>query len=197
MKANPCHEFGKPLVVEDMGIDPPRAGELKAGLAAFAMALVAFAGSFQGTARAAEAEAVWAVVCADDNDAKTCRMQQTLFADQTVKGEQKRLGKVLGLAVLYAGEEARRPLLVMKLPLGVDLRPGMVLRVDNYKEIKAPYLRCTNAGCEVQVELTAELVAQLKNGLNLRVGFRPFGSSKTVAIDASLKGFTRAFNRLM
>jgi invasion protein IalB len=73
----------------------------------------------------------------------------------------------------------------------------MVLRVDWYEEIKAPYLRCTNAGCEVQVELTAELVAQLKEGLKLRVGIRPFGSSQTVVIDASLKGFARAFNRLM
>ena len=73
----------------------------------------------------------------------------------------------------------------------------MVLRVDNHEEIKAPYLRCTNAGCEVQVELTAELVAQLKGGLKLRVGIRPFGSLKTVVIDASLEGFTRAFNRLM
>ncbi len=162
-----------------------------------AIAPVAFAGSFGGTARAAEAEAPWEVICADANDAETCRMQQTLFLDQTVESQQKRLGQLLSLTVLYVGEEARRPLLVMKLPLGVDLRPGMVLRVDNYEEIKAPYLRCTNAGREVQVELTAELVAQLKNGLNLRVGFRPFGSSKTVVIDASLKGFTRAFNRLM
>ena len=49
MKANPCHEFGKPLVIEDMAIDRPRAGEVKAGLAACAaaMVLVAFAGGFQ------------------------------------------------------------------------------------------------------------------------------------------------------
>ena len=164
--------------------------------AAAAMALVAFAGSFQGTARAAEAEAPWEVICADANDAETCRMQQTLFLDQTVEGQQKRVGQLLSLTVLYVGEIARRPLLMMKLPLGGDLRPGMVLRVDNYEEIKAPYLRCTNAGCDVQVELTAELVAQLKKGLKLQVGFRPFGSSKTVVINASLKGFTRAFDRL-
>lgn len=165
--------------------------------AAAAMALVAFAGSFGGTARAVEGEASWAVVCADTNDVQTCRMEQTLFLDQTVDGEQKRLGRLLGLTVLYVGKEARRPLLVMRLPLGVDLRPGMVLKIDGHEEIKAPYLRCTNAGCDVQVELTAELIAQLKGGLKLRVGFRPFGSSKTVAVDASLKGFTKAFNRLM
>jgi len=49
----------------------------------------------------------------------------------------------------------------------------------------------------VQVELTAELIAQLKKGLKLQVGGRPFGSSKLLIIDVSLKGFTRAFNRLM
>ena len=164
-----------------------------AAAAAIAAALVGFAGPFQGAARAAEHAAPWAVVCADANDARTCRMEQTLFVDKTVEGQQERLGQLLSLTVLYVGEEARRPLLVMKLPLGVDLRPGMVLRVDNHEEIKAPYLRCTNAGCEVQVELTAALVAQLKGGLKLQVGIRPFGSSQTVVIDASLEGFTRAF----
>lgn len=168
-----------------------------AAAAAIAAALVTFAGPFQGTARAAEDAAPWAVVCADAKDARTCRMEQILFVDQTVKGRQKRLGRLLSITVLYVGGKARRPLLVMRLPLGVDLRPGMVLRVDNYEEIKAPYLRCTNAGCEVQVGLTAELVTQLKRGVKLSVGIRPFGSSKTVVIDASLKGFTRAFNRLM
>ena len=171
-----------------------------AAAAAMAAALVGFAGSFQGAAAQAvedEDEALWTVVCADANNARTCRMEQTLFLDQTVEGQQKRLGQLLSITVLYVGEEARRPLLVMRLPLGVDLRPGMVLRVDNHEEIKAPYLRCTNAGCEVQVELTAELVAQLKGGLKLQVGIRPFGSSQTVVIDASLEGFTRAFNRLM
>ena len=164
-----------------------------AAAAAIAAALVGFSGPFQGAARAAEDEAPWAVVCADTNDARTCRTEQILFLDQIGEGEQQRLGQLLSLTVLYVGEEARRPLLVMKLPLGVDLRPGMVLRVDNHEEIKAPYLRCTNAGCEVQVELTAALVAQLKGGLKLQVGIRPFGSSQTVVIDASLEGFTRAF----
>ncbi len=34
MKAAVCHEFGKPLVVEDIEIDPPQAGEVKMRLAA-------------------------------------------------------------------------------------------------------------------------------------------------------------------
>ena len=159
---------------------------------AAAMALVASA----GTARAAEDEASWAVVCADADNAETCWMEQIRYVDRTVEGQQKRLGKLLSITVRYVGEEARRPLLEMKLPLGVDLRPGMVLRVDNHEEVKVPFLRCTNAGCQVLVELTAELVAQLKSGLKLQVGARPFGSSKLMVIEASLNGFTRAFDSL-
>ena len=37
MKAAVCHEFGKPLVVEDITIDPPQAGEIKVELAACAI----------------------------------------------------------------------------------------------------------------------------------------------------------------
>ena len=170
-----------------------RAAVVALSSAAAAMALVASA----GTARAAEDEVSWAVVCADADNAETCWMEQIRYVDRTVEGQQKRLGKLLSITVRYVGEEARRPLLEMKLPLGLDLRPGMVLRVDNHAEVKAPYLRCTNAGCEVQVELTAELLAQLKNGLKLQVGARPFGSSKLMVVQASLNGFTRAFNSLM
>ncbi len=37
MKAAVCHEFGKPLVIEDLEIDPPQVGEVKVKLAACAI----------------------------------------------------------------------------------------------------------------------------------------------------------------
>ena len=37
MKAAVCYEFGKPLVVEEVKIDPPRAGEVKVGMVATAI----------------------------------------------------------------------------------------------------------------------------------------------------------------
>ena len=37
MKAAVCHEFGKPLVIEDLTIDPPEAGEVRVKLAACAI----------------------------------------------------------------------------------------------------------------------------------------------------------------
>jgi len=149
-----------------------------------------------GPAVAAEKGPAWSVVCGDAKNSQTCRMEQKLFAQKVVKGQQQTLGKVLGLTVLYAGKKSRQPMLVMDLPLGVDLRPGMVLRVDNGKETTAPYLRCMKTGCLARLRLTPQMVAMMRKGLKLRVGFRPFGSAKTVVVDASLKGFTKAFARL-
>ena len=37
MKAAVCYELGKPLVVEDINIDPPQKGEIKVRLAATAI----------------------------------------------------------------------------------------------------------------------------------------------------------------
>ncbi|MEM7170697.1 MAG: Zn-dependent alcohol dehydrogenase [Pseudomonadota bacterium] len=37
MKAAVCHEFGKPLVIEELDIDPPKAGEVKVRLSACAI----------------------------------------------------------------------------------------------------------------------------------------------------------------
>ncbi len=37
MKAAICYEFGKPLVIEEIEIDPPQAGEVKVRLAACAI----------------------------------------------------------------------------------------------------------------------------------------------------------------
>ena len=80
-----------------------RAAAVALSSATAAMVLVPFAGSFQGTARAAEDEAPWAVICADADNAETCRMEQIQFVDQTVEGQQKRLGKLLSITVLYVG----------------------------------------------------------------------------------------------
>jgi Zn-dependent alcohol dehydrogenase len=37
LKAAVCYEFGKPLVIEDINLDPPKTGEVKVKLAATAI----------------------------------------------------------------------------------------------------------------------------------------------------------------
>jgi invasion protein IalB len=145
-----------------------------------------------GSAAVAQKKSSWTVVCTNAKDAKTCRMVQKLY---TKHGEKGALGKVVGLTVIYGGTP-RRPVLVMDLPLGVDLRRGMVLRVDKGKEMTAPYLRCTGNGCTSRKLLTPKLLATLRRGNKLEVGFLPFASQETLVVPASLTGFTKAFARI-
>ena len=109
------------------------------------------------------------------------------------------MGKILGLAVIYVlapKSKKREPYLSIQMPLGVDLRRGAVLRVDKGKEIPVQYLRCTNSGCDASLKLDSEILKALKAGNGLLVGFLPWGTNKTTVVNASLKGFTKAFKAI-
>ena len=72
----------------------------------------------------------------------------------------------------------------------------MVMRIEKGKERTGTYLRCLNTGCEVNFLLRDNMVALLKAGKVLRAGFVPLGSEKVLVVEASLIGFTKAFNML-
>ncbi len=145
--------------------------------------------------RAAE-EDKWKIICQQKNDPQSCHIEQRLFLNKSIDGNDKNVGQILSVSVFYTGAEERRPFIVMQLPLGVDLQAGMVLQIDQSPEMKAPFSKCTKAGCEVQSLLTEALLTDLKKGNTLKVGFRPFGISRTMVVKADLNGFTRAFSWL-
>jgi invasion protein IalB len=148
----------------------------------------------------ADNEGVWKRTCVDDAKIETCRITQQLFLSQKDdEGKARVTGRVLGLSVFYVeeGETAKRkPYLSIQMPLGVDLRPGVVLKVDEGKELPLRYLQCTNSGCDTGVEIDSNFLISLKVGQNIIVGFRPWGSDQTVVLKASLSGFAKAFNAL-
>ena len=84
----------------------------------------------------------------------------------------------------------------MNLPLGVDLRPGAVIRVDEGPETNLPYLQCTNAGCAVSRQIDNDFLGSMKRGNELFVGFRSWGLADTTVVSVSLMGFSRAFAAL-
>ena len=142
---------------------------------------------------------LWERACVDENDLSTCRIVQNLFVEREVDGKTERLGRVLQINVIYSGHPEtgeRVPHISMNLPLGVDLRPGAVVKVDSGVEIALPYLQCVNDGCAISAVLDDTLLSQLQQGQQLLVGFRAWGNTDTTVIPASLIGFTKAFNTL-
>ena len=143
---------------------------------------------------------VWKTVCADVENVKTCRISLGVHLQKKGEdGKQRVAGRVLALNVLYlenSETKERSPHLSVSVPLGVDIRPGAVLRIDQGKSIPIGYLRCTQSGCDASIKLDDKLLGALKAGSDLFVGFRPWGSTETSALKVSLTGFTKAFNSL-
>lgn len=161
-----------------------------------AIVLAALVSVHAGPARTQDAP-LWRLVCTDENEASTCRINQELFLQQSVDGELQTVGRLLNLTVIYLNTDGERvPFMSLQMPLGVDLRPGGVMRVDEEGETVLEFLRCTEAGCDASTRITPELLAQLRAGSALRVGFRPWGSEQVTAVEASLIGFTAAFAQL-
>jgi invasion protein IalB len=127
----------------------------------------------------------WGVQCIEEAKVNICQAVQILWLEQ---GEQKQ--RVLTLQLIPGADEQK--VLQLSFPLGVDLRPGIVMAADNGSEQRFPYATCSNQNCVSLILMTKELVSMFQKGNLLKVGFRPFGSDKTVVLEASLKGFTKA-----
>ena len=84
----------------------------------------------------------------------------------------------------------------MKLPLGVDFRPGAVIRVDKGSEVLLKYLRCTKEGCTVSRGIDDVYLRDMKRGQTLNVGFRVWGGKRVTVVKATLRGFSRALKSL-
>ena len=111
------------------------------------------------------------------------------------------LGRILKISISpFGNRDAQHsreiPYLTIHLPLGVDLRPGAVIRIDKRPEIPLPYLKCTGDGCTVGRVLDNGLLQAMMEGRRIFVGFRPWGGSKPNIIPASLNGFATIFLRL-
>lgn len=131
---------------------------------------------------------------------RACHIVQQLYLNKKDEdGTQKTAGRLLGLAVFHREDTStkkRKTYLIVQMPLGVDLRPGAVLKVDEGKDIPLEFLQCTASGCDASLVLDASLLRSFRLGNRLLIGFRPMSTSKTVVVEASLKGFTKALRQL-
>jgi len=88
-----------------------------------------------------------------------------------------------------------KPLVIVSLPLGVYLPPGVLIQVDDQKPIRIPIEVCDPAGCRAGFPLTDEVLAAFKGGLNANVTVQD-AAGRQATVPLSLKGFTAALNAL-
>lgn len=136
----------------------------------------------------------WESVCVtvangEDTSERLCQIRQALDLE-TEQGT----GRVL--EVVLRVYDAQRHVMEIVLPVGLDLRAGIVLQVDDGQEVNAPFLTCLQQGCLVAMLVEAEMLAAMRRGRVMRVGFRPFNAEQVLVLEVSLRGFTAASRML-
>ena len=126
----------------------------------------------------------WGVLC-NPSSPSECRAAQT---QKSV--DEKNPGTLL--QVLFAAEKGKM-FGVFTLPFGVDLRAGIAVRIDEGDEVKGSFMTCMPDGCQSITEINETLLAQIRKGKVLKVGFRSLGGGdKTLVVDVPLEGAGQA-----
>ena len=131
----------------------------------------------------------WQVECETAADGKPhCFLVQT----QLLKENNARL---LKMSVGYIGPKGE-PVLVALLPLGIDLRAGVVMKLDEGGEAPMTLQQCTQDGCVASKVLDAKELAAFTKAQTLRLGMLPYAGKQSVTMMVSLKGISAGLNAL-
>lgn len=128
----------------------------------------------------------WSTICsaAARKDAADCAIDQRVVLKQT--------GQVVGGITIRVPAETRKPVMMVRLPLGLYLPAGASLSVDGGVAEFFPIQTCEADGCYVGSPLTETLLAAMRGGNQLQIAVQNIQKS-TVTIPISLVGFTSAY----
>ena len=131
----------------------------------------------------------WTLRCesAPTDDHHGCVMLQNLVLKT---GGQPVLQFAIGLAPAGAN-----PTVLLSLPLGISLPPGITIRIDDGKAATFPVERCEPDGCRAGMKLRDATIEQLAAGKRLKITFFD-GERQPINVPLSLDGFADAFKAL-
>jgi invasion protein IalB len=145
-------------------------------------------GSQPGTVRGSHGS--WSVLCDKPAGAtvEQCALMQNVIAE-----DRPEVG--LSVVVLKTADRKARILRILA-PLGVLLKDGMDLFVDNNNIGRAYFTRCFSEGCYVEVEIDDELLRILRAGKNAVFALRESVDQDRVGIPIELAGFSEGYDAL-
>ena len=88
-----------------------------------------------------------------------------------------------------------KSLLLVTVPLGVDLRPGLDLRIDSAAPRKLAYYVCSPDGCRAALAFDQALINAMKRGAKARITLSKMDGRRQ-DVPLSLMGFTKGYNSL-
>ncbi len=203
---------------------------LRAGLVAPVALLVAYSGAAMAqtpapkagaapaaaapaAAAAAPSQSAWVKLCekgtvmAKDKDGKEVKEDHTICLTHHERIDASS-GIVLVSAAIRQVDEGKNPLLMVMVPLGMAIAPGMQVgvypkdmwdkiqkgeKVDDTKlvPLKMTYILCHSAGCTGELEATPQMIGDLKTNGGIIV-YAISGNGQPVAFPIPLTGFEAA-----
>lgn len=141
-----------------------------------------------GTVR--ENHGAWSIICDRPAGASTeqCALMQNVIAE-----DRPEVG--LSVVVLKTADRKAKILRILA-PLGVLLKDGMELYVDNNNIGRAYFTRCFSEGCYVEVEIDDELMRLLRAGKSAVFALRESVDQDRVGIPIELTGFATGYDAL-
>ena len=132
----------------------------------------------------------WSIVCDTPAGAtaEQCAMMQNVVAE-----DRPEVG--LSVVVLKTADRKSRILRILA-PLGVLLKDGMELYIDNNNIGRAYFTRCFSEGCYVEVDIDDELLKVLRAGKAAVFALRESVDQDRVGIPIELTGFAEGYDAL-
>lgn len=133
----------------------------------------------------------WVKRCTKANaeSAERCRLEQNVYLGED---QQQR---VL-LAVVFRPPGAQQTGLLLILPLGMALPPGVGLQIDGEELGRVPVERCEPSGCRVEILLNEESLARFKGGNRAQILFQD-SRRQQIKVSLSLIGFTKGVDEVI
>ena len=137
-----------------------------------------------------ENHGAWSIICDRPAGASTeqCALMQNVIAE-----DRPEIG--LSVVVLKTADRKAKILRILA-PLGVLLKDGMELYVDNNNIGRAYFTRCFSEGCYVEVEIDDELMRILRAGKNAVFALKESVDRDRVGIPIELNGFAAGYDAL-
>ena len=90
------------------------------------------------------------------------------------------------------------PVLVIRFPLNVDLKKQPLIQIDKKNVLNIPFSHCNaKEGCVTSVAIADDVVGLFKSGKELTLIMAPYGGKDNITINLPLKGFSKAYDRLV
>ncbi len=131
---------------------------------------------------------VWIVSCSSVTGRFTCNTTQRLTVKKT--------GQTLISLRIQKVAKDKPPVMAVHLPHGIYLPEGVKFQVDKKLTVKAKIRTCDRSGCYTTIPIGDKMMAAIKKGKSLYTIFQNL-RKKNVAIEASLIGFTKAFDQMV